>query len=116
MALLSEHPCPMYGELAVVSPVSPSIANLFCIPKAASLQFSYFVITLLSMAADFFKGDKTGRTRGIILKTYRWCPLRTSSSHRRVCRAKIESQSPHFNEDSQSLSPSISSSSFSTTS
>ncbi|VCU40710.1 Bgt-50452 [Blumeria graminis f. sp. tritici] len=44
MALLSKHPHLMYIELAVVTPISPSIANLSYIPKAASLPFSYLVI------------------------------------------------------------------------
>ncbi|VDB95033.1 Bgt-50235 [Blumeria graminis f. sp. tritici] len=44
LALLSKHPHPMYIELAVVTPVSPSIANLSYIPKAASLPFSYLII------------------------------------------------------------------------
>ncbi|VCU40989.1 Bgt-50145 [Blumeria graminis f. sp. tritici] len=44
LALLSKHPHLMYIELAVVTPISPSIANLSYIPKAASLPFSYLVI------------------------------------------------------------------------
>ncbi|VDB90504.1 Bgt-50189 [Blumeria graminis f. sp. tritici] len=44
LALLSKHPHPMYIDLAVVTPISPSIANLSYIPKAASLPFSYLVI------------------------------------------------------------------------
>ncbi|VDB85997.1 Bgt-50637 [Blumeria graminis f. sp. tritici] len=47
LALLSKHPHLMYIELAVVTPISPSIANLFYIPKAASLPFSYLVIVIL---------------------------------------------------------------------
>ncbi|VCU40797.1 Bgt-50658 [Blumeria graminis f. sp. tritici] len=47
LALLSKHPHLMYIELAVVTPFSPSIANLSYIPKAASLPFSYLVISLL---------------------------------------------------------------------
>ncbi|VCU40568.1 Bgt-50957 [Blumeria graminis f. sp. tritici] len=46
LALLSKHPHLMYIELAVVTPVSPSIANLSYIPKAASLPFSYLVIAM----------------------------------------------------------------------
>ncbi|VDB89876.1 Bgt-50858 [Blumeria graminis f. sp. tritici] len=45
LALLSKHPHLMYIELAVVTPISPSIANLSYIPKATSLPFSYLVIT-----------------------------------------------------------------------
>ncbi|VCU40267.1 Bgt-50367 [Blumeria graminis f. sp. tritici] len=44
LALLSKHSHLMYIELAVVTAVSPSIANLSYIPKAASLPFSYLVI------------------------------------------------------------------------
>ncbi|VDB89863.1 Bgt-50787 [Blumeria graminis f. sp. tritici] len=44
LALLSKHPHLMYIELAVVTPISHSIANLSYIPKAASLPFSYLVI------------------------------------------------------------------------
>ena len=43
-------------------------------------------------------------SRGTILNAYQWCPLRTSSFFCRVCRAEIEYQYPHFDEDSQSLS------------
>ncbi|VDB90335.1 Bgt-51174 [Blumeria graminis f. sp. tritici] len=42
LALLSKHLHPMYIELAVVTPISPSIANLSYIPKAASLPLSYY--------------------------------------------------------------------------
>ncbi|VDB89867.1 Bgt-50799 [Blumeria graminis f. sp. tritici] len=44
LALLSKHPHLMYIELAVVTTISHSIANLSYIPKAASLPFSYLVI------------------------------------------------------------------------
>ncbi|VDB91223.1 Bgt-50339 [Blumeria graminis f. sp. tritici] len=47
LALLSKHPHLMYIELAVVTPISPSIANLYYIPKAASLPFSYLVIVVI---------------------------------------------------------------------
>ncbi|VDB89857.1 Bgt-50789 [Blumeria graminis f. sp. tritici] len=47
LALLSKHPHLMYIELAVVTPISHSIANLSYIPKAASLPFSYLVIGAL---------------------------------------------------------------------
>ncbi|VDB85991.1 Bgt-50639 [Blumeria graminis f. sp. tritici] len=43
LALLSKHPQFMYTELAVITPISPSMANLSYIPKAASLPFSYLV-------------------------------------------------------------------------
>ncbi|VCU39963.1 Bgt-51062 [Blumeria graminis f. sp. tritici] len=46
LALLSKHPHLMYIELAVVTPISPSIANLSYIPKAATLPFSYLVIDI----------------------------------------------------------------------
>ncbi|VDB94744.1 Bgt-51896 [Blumeria graminis f. sp. tritici] len=46
LALLSKHPHLMYIELAVVILISPSIANLSYIPKAASLPFSYLVIAM----------------------------------------------------------------------
>ncbi|VDB93717.1 Bgt-51587 [Blumeria graminis f. sp. tritici] len=44
LVLLSKHPHLMYIELAVVTPVSPSIANISYIPNTASLPFSYLVI------------------------------------------------------------------------
>ncbi|VDB88119.1 Bgt-50614 [Blumeria graminis f. sp. tritici] len=44
LELLSKHTYLKYVELAVVTPISPSIANLSYIPKAASLPFSYLVI------------------------------------------------------------------------
>ncbi|VCU39010.1 Bgt-51856 [Blumeria graminis f. sp. tritici] len=50
LALLSKHPHLMYIELAVVTPISPSIANLSYIPKAASLPFSYLVILYLFLS------------------------------------------------------------------
>ncbi|VDB95146.1 Bgt-51934 [Blumeria graminis f. sp. tritici] len=50
LALLSKHPHLMYIELAVVTPISPSIANLSYIPKAASLTFSYLVIVCSCIA------------------------------------------------------------------
>ncbi|VDB96292.1 Bgt-51826 [Blumeria graminis f. sp. tritici] len=40
LVLLSKHPNPMYIELAVVTPISPPIANLCYIPKTTSLPFS----------------------------------------------------------------------------
>ncbi|VDB93296.1 Bgt-50425 [Blumeria graminis f. sp. tritici] len=43
-ALLIRHPHLMYIELAVVTLICPTVANLSYIPKAASLQHSYFVI------------------------------------------------------------------------
>ncbi|VDB93285.1 Bgt-50424 [Blumeria graminis f. sp. tritici] len=46
LALLSKHPYPMYIELAIVTPIYPSIANLSYIPKAASQLFSYLVIVV----------------------------------------------------------------------
>ncbi|VDB93130.1 Bgt-50532 [Blumeria graminis f. sp. tritici] len=45
LALLSKHLHPMFIELAIDTPISPSIAILSYIPKAASLPFSYIVIT-----------------------------------------------------------------------
>ncbi|VDB85745.1 Bgt-50334 [Blumeria graminis f. sp. tritici] len=44
LALLSKHTHLMYIGLTVVTTISPSIANLSYIPKAASLPFSYLVI------------------------------------------------------------------------
>ncbi|VDB91113.1 Bgt-51762 [Blumeria graminis f. sp. tritici] len=44
LVLLSKHSHPMYIGLAVVTPISPSIANQSYIPKAASIPFSYLVI------------------------------------------------------------------------
>ncbi|VDB90441.1 Bgt-51470 [Blumeria graminis f. sp. tritici] len=52
LALLSKHPHLMYIELAVVTPISPSIANLSYIPKAASLPFSYLVIRMQLSSYD----------------------------------------------------------------
>ncbi|VCU40898.1 Bgt-51531 [Blumeria graminis f. sp. tritici] len=46
LALLSKHPHLMYIELAVITLISPSIANLSNISKAASLPFSYLVIDI----------------------------------------------------------------------
>ncbi|VCU38999.1 Bgt-51728 [Blumeria graminis f. sp. tritici] len=45
LALLSKHPHPMYIKLAAVTPSIPSTVNLSCILKAASLPFSYVVIS-----------------------------------------------------------------------
>ncbi|VDB83857.1 Bgt-50196 [Blumeria graminis f. sp. tritici] len=45
LALLSKHPHLIYIELAVVTPISPSMANVSYIPNTASLPFSYLVIS-----------------------------------------------------------------------
>ncbi|VDB83644.1 Bgt-51452 [Blumeria graminis f. sp. tritici] len=70
LALLSKHPHLMYIELAVVTHISPSIANLSYIPKAASLPFSYLVIVLdilvkKSAGTDFTAGTKLNKNSSL---------------------------------------------------
>ncbi|VDB94467.1 Bgt-50875 [Blumeria graminis f. sp. tritici] len=67
LALLSKHPHLMYTELAVVTPISPSIANLSYIPKAASIPFSYLVIDIVRIWNDW--GCKVGHVVGTHVTT-----------------------------------------------
>lgn len=46
IVLLCYYPHLMYIKLAVVTPISPSTANLSYIPKAVSLPFSYLVVVI----------------------------------------------------------------------
>ncbi|VDB84139.1 Bgt-51875 [Blumeria graminis f. sp. tritici] len=74
LALLSKHPHLMYIELAVVIPISPTIANLSYIPKAASLPFPYLVI-------------KTNRFRRKKLKHFCKCGLRLTEVKKSLRRS-----------------------------